>query len=42
MIYTIGDVPMNLLDIINKAKAEKATSLDLSQKELRILPQELF
>ena len=33
---------MNLLDIINKAKAEKATSLDLSQKELRILPQELF
>ena len=33
---------MNLLDIIRKAKAEKATSLDLSQKELRILPQELF
>ena len=30
MIYTIGDVPMNLLDIINKAKAEKATSLDLT------------
>ena len=33
---------MNLLDVIHKAKAEKATSLDLSQKELRILPQELF
>ena len=33
---------MNLLDIIAKAKAEKASSLDLSQKDLRLLPQELF
>ena len=33
---------MNLLDIIAKAKSEKATSLDLSQKELRLLPPELF
>ena len=33
---------MNLLEIIAKAKAEKAKSLDLSQKELRLLPPELF
>ena len=33
---------MNLLDIINKAKAEKAKTLDLSQQGLRLLPPELF
>lgn len=33
---------MNLMDVIAKAKAEKATSLDLSQQDLRILPKELF
>lgn len=32
---------MNLLDIIAKAKDEKATSLDLSQMGLRILPPTL-
>jgi hypothetical protein len=45
MIYgvpTIGETSMNLIDIITKAKAEKATSLDLSQQDLRILPKELF
>ena len=33
---------MNLMDVIAKAKAEKATSLDLSQQELRIVPPEVF
>ena len=33
---------MNLLDIINKAKAENAKTLDLSQQGLRLLPRELF
>jgi Leucine Rich Repeat. len=33
---------MNLLDIIAKAKDEKAKSLDLSQMGLRILPPTLF
>ena len=33
---------MNLLDIINKAKAENAKTLDLSQQGLRLLPPELF
>ena len=33
---------MNLLDVIAKAKAEKAKTLDLSQKGLRLLPPELF
>ena len=33
---------MNLLDVIAKAKKEKAKTLDLSQKNLRLLPPELF
>ena len=33
---------MNILDVIAKAKAEKAKKLDLSDLHLRLLPQELF
>ena len=33
---------MNILEVIAKAKAEKAKKLDLSDMHLRLLPQQLF